>query len=170
MRWLTLICFAGFCFKTASAQNQERSLIDRLLRPNMDLQNEAQGKTFVANSKVVAQRENAATIVLEPTAKEKAFGTTRAAVTREYPSGSVRAASGQDSFVETRQISVSGQQLKTSSAQDLHTAYDAHRNVSGRVFGDERVFRDEGKSQKSLNRQNPPLTIDQVRELLNKNK
>ncbi len=136
----------------------------------MDLQNEAQGKVFVANSKVVARRANAATVVLEPTAKVKAFGPTRAVATKEYRPGSVRVTLGHDSFGETRQINVSAQQLKTSSAQYLHTAYDAHRDVSGGVFGDERAFRDEGKSQKLLNRQNPPLTIDQVRELLNKNK
>jgi hypothetical protein len=34
----------------------------------------------------------------------------------------------------------------------------------------EPAISDEGKSQKSLNRQNEPLTIEQVRELLNKNK
>lgn len=164
MRWFPPACL--FLALTAAwAQGQERRLIDRLLRPNMDLQNEAQGKGFVATPPA-----NAAAFALGPTAKGKSFGPTRAVATKEYRPGSVRVTLGHDSFAETRQIAVSAQQLKTSSAQDLHTAYDAHRSVSGRVFGDERVFRDEGKSQKLLNRQNPPLTIDQVRELLNKNK
>ena len=34
----------------------------------------------------------------------------------------------------------------------------------------ERPFLDKGKSAKSLQRENPAMTIEQVRELLNKNK
>jgi hypothetical protein len=166
VRWLTLICFASFCFKTAWAQDQERSLIDRLLRPNMDLQNEAQGKTFVANSKVVAHRGR---LVFEPTVQEKAFADTSTAATKEYRSSSFRVDSQGNPVVETRQINVPAQ-LTTSSARDLHAAYDAGLKVSSRSFADQYAFSDEGKSQKSMNRQNPPLTIDQVRELLNKNK
>jgi hypothetical protein len=158
-----------FFFTTASAQIQERSLIDRLLRPNMDLQNEAQGKTFNANSAIVPNRGSAGRFVLEATAKQKAFTDTGTAATKEYRSSSFRADSQESPVVETRQIKVPAQ-LKTSSVQDLHAAYDARLAVSGRSFGDELVFREEGKSQKSLNRKNPPLTIDQVRELLNKNK
>ena len=39
-----------------------------------------------------------------------------------------------------------------------------------RKFADQHQFSERGKSQKSFDRQNPPLTIEQVRELLNKNK
>jgi hypothetical protein len=42
--------------------------------------------------------------------------------------------------------------------------------VDARIFAGNRPFLDQGKSQKALSRQNPPLTIEQVRELLNKNK
>jgi hypothetical protein len=169
MRWLTFICFAGFCSTTAWAQNQERSFIDRLLRPNMDLQNEAQGKIFHANSAIVANRGSGGTLVLEPTVKEKTFTDSGAVATREYRPSSFRADSQGNPVVETRQINVPPQ-LTTSPARDLHAAYDARLKVSGRSFADQRAFRDEGKSQKSLKTQNPPLTIDQVRELLNKNK
>jgi hypothetical protein len=61
-------------------------------------------------------------------------------------------------------------QVTGSSVRDVHPAYDANLIVTGRKFADDRSFRDQGKSQKALNRRNPPLTIDQVRELLNKNK
>ena len=44
------------------------------------------------------------------------------------------------------------------------------KKVPSRAYAENRPFLDQGKSQKSLNRQNAPLTIDQVRELLNKNK
>ena len=54
--------------------------------------------------------------------------------------------------------------------RDVRAAYDANRVVASHDFGDQRQFTDQGKSQKSLDWQNPPMTIDQVRELLNKNK
>jgi len=54
--------------------------------------------------------------------------------------------------------------------RDVHAAYDADKGVATRNFVDQRHFTDRGKSQESLDRQNPPMTIDQVRELLNKNK
>jgi hypothetical protein len=168
VRWLAFLSLA-FSSTTVWAQDQERSLIDRLLRPNMDLQNRAQGKAFTANTKVVAAHGNTATLVLEPTAKEKTFGDTRAAVTKEYRPGSVQTDSQRRFLVQTRNAHAPTQ-LAVSSAGGLHAAYDAKLEVSGRSFADDRPFREEGKSQKSLDRQNPPLTIDQVRELLNKNK
>jgi len=41
---------------TSWAQHQEPSLVDRLLRPNMELKNNAQGKKFGANSAVIERR------------------------------------------------------------------------------------------------------------------
>jgi len=52
----------------------------------------------------------------------------------------------------------------------IHDTYDAHSAINSRGFADQRPFQEKGKSQKSLDRRNPPLTIEQVRELLNKNK
>jgi hypothetical protein len=47
---------------------------------------------------------------------------------------------------------------------------DAHRHIDGSEFTGKRPFLDKGKSPKSLERKNTPMTIEQVRELLNKNK
>jgi hypothetical protein len=168
VRWLAFLCLLLFV-STVRPQDQQRSLIDRLLRPNMDLQNRQQGKVFRADSKVVAHRGAAKEFVLERTANGKTFSDTRVAEVKEYPLRSIRADAQQNTVVKTRQVNVPAQ-LTLSSVRDLHPAYDAHLAVSGRNFADERAFRDQGKSQKSLSHQNPPLTIDQVRELLNKNK
>ena len=154
---------------TASAQQQERSLIDRLLRPNMDLQNPQQGKVFRADSKAVAHTEKPKSFAVDPTAKQKMFAESRIATTKEYRSTSTRADVDGKSFLEARQASVAGQ-VVSSSVRDVDSAYDANLKVAGRNFADQRSFRGQGKSQKSLDRHNPPLTIDQVRELLNKNK
>jgi hypothetical protein len=73
------------------------------------------------------------------------------------------------SSVQNRAANLPGQ-LATSSARDIHETHDSHLKVADRNFAGERSFREQGKSQESLDRQNPPLTIDQVRKLLNKNK
>lgn len=168
VRWLAFLCLV-VSVATVRGQNQERSLIDRLLRPNMDLQNRQQGKTFRADSKVMAHGGSAKGVVLDPPVKEKTFADTRVVEMKEYRSSSIRADAQQNAFVATREVIVPAQ-LTSASVRDLHPAYDAHLDISGRSYADERAFRDQGKSQKSLSRQNPPLTIDQVRELLNKNK
>jgi hypothetical protein len=167
VRSLAFLCLLGCCFTTSRAQNQERSLVDRLLRPNIDLQNNAQGKTFSADSKVVERRGNLGTFFVKPAGKQKSFVDTRAVATKEYPSRSFQ--TGSRMSFSTREANLPGQ-LTTSSARGIRAAYDARVEVSGRSFADKRAFREEGKRQKSLDRQNPPLTIDQVRELLNKNK
>jgi len=60
--------------------------------------------------------------------------------------------------------------VTSSNVVDVHSPVDAPKQLTGINFRGQRAFREQGKSQKSLDRQNPPLTIEQVRELLNKNK
>jgi hypothetical protein len=137
----------------------------------MELKNEAQGKAFRADSKVVTRKGSEKAFVSESAGKQKTFADTRAAAQKEFRSGSDRTNLGQNSFVSIRDADTrSHSKLVTSSARDVRPAYDARLAVSGRTFADEPTFREEGKSQKSLSRKNAPLTIDQVRELLNKNK
>ena len=168
MRSPAFLCLI-FAATTVWAQDQERSLIDRLLRPNTDLQNPAQGKAFHADSKVTLQHNTANAFVLKSRPNEKMFGDVRKVETKEYPSRLVRADVAQRAHLQIHQANVPGQ-LTTSSARNVRPAYDANLEIPSRRYANEPAFRDQGKSQKSLDRQNPPLTIDQVRELLNKNK
>jgi hypothetical protein len=151
------------------AQQQERSLIDRLLRPDMELQNRAQGKAFTANSRVVERRGTVGTFYLQSSLNEKSIGTTPVVTTAQYRQREFLPVPRMISLGQSRAANVTAN-ANSSTVHGVHLAYDARRQVAGRNYADERSFHDEGKSQKSLNRQNPPLTIDQVRELLNKNK
>ena len=170
MRWAVLLCLVLFCCDVASAQEQESALVDRLLRPNMELHNRAQGKAFTADSKVVSHQQTTATFVTEPAPKQKVFYDAHPATTKEYSSGSNKADLRSQSIVEVRDVDTH-RQIASSSARDVRPVYDAGLAVSGRNYAEnERVFREQGKSQKSLDRKNPPLTINQVRELLNKSK
>ena len=56
------------------------------------------------------------------------------------------------------------------TARGVRDAPQSDKKITNRTYAENRPFLDEGKSQKSLNQQNAPLTIEQVRELLNKNK
>lgn len=171
VRCLLTLCTAFSCIANLQAQHQEPSLVDRLLRPNMELQNEAQTKKFTANhSATVERRGRAETFYLPPNSRtEKSFADDRAFASTGY--------AGQSSYSGSRTIAATENQsskkatsLGTSVVGDVHTAHDASNAVTGREYADHRQYTERGKSQKSLDRKNPPLTIDQVRELLNKNK
>jgi len=59
--------------------------------------------------------------------------------------------------------------LKTSTVE-VHHATDSEKNIDEHNFAGNRPFLGQGKSQKGLNARKKPLTIEQVRELLNKNR
>ena len=168
MRWLPTICLTCLGLSVSWAQQQEPSLVDRLLRPNMELQNKAQGKKFVAGSAVIEHRGSVGTFLLQPNRAEKSFVDTHMLTTTEYPSRSLTTERTISSS-QNRSASTPGP-VGTSSVRDIHSAHTPHNAGTSRMFADQHQFREQGKSQKSLDRQNPPLTIDQVRELLNKNK
>lgn len=169
MRWfviLFLICLSPAAGRT---QVEQQSLIDRLLRPNMDLQNSAQGKAFAADSYVGGRPSTAGEFVVEPSRKEKSFSDTRTIAVQEYHSRSFQIDSRNSALLQNRNAKVPGQ-LATPAAPGLRQTRDALLEFPSRNFAGGREFREQGKSQKSLDRQSPPLTIEQVRELLNKNK
>jgi hypothetical protein len=167
VRVFVVFCIGAFVCLQSQAQEQERNLIDRLLRPNMDLKNSAQGKSFTTNSKAPARQANTRPFFLQSNQKQKEFADTRVLSTKQYPAN-------HPSQAETRSVHTAGVesplQIRSGAARESSVAYSARSEFSARTFAGERPFRDQGKSQKSLSRQNPPLTIDQVRELLNKNK
>jgi hypothetical protein len=169
VRYAAIICCGYLLASKVSAQQQERSLIDRLLRPDMELQNNAQGKKFPTSSVAVENRGTAGTFYLQPARKEKQVSNLPNIGTNMYKSRSLGNDSQKSSSLQNREANLPGQ-LTASSVQDINENHDSHLKVADRSFVGDREFREQGKSQKSLDRQNPPLTIDQVRELLNKNK
>jgi hypothetical protein len=151
------------------AQHQEPSLVDRLLRPNMELQNKAQGKKFAPDSAVVERRGTVGTFYLPPNRSEKSFANPRDYPTSEHSTRSFTPSSR--SIVSTQnQNANTVASLGISAARDNRATHDAQRSVATREYAEQPQFKERGKSQTSLDRQNPPITIDQVRELLNKNK
>jgi hypothetical protein len=163
--WLALLLLSSLM----QAQEQERKLIDRLLRPNMTLQNSAQNKKFVAASLAHDRQVKTKNFAGQEKANVKTFFGTRGFRTRQVHSRSFngsKVATGLD----TKKVPESDLVFRTQMAANLQIAPDSEKKVISRDFADNHPFRGQGKSQKALSQQDRPLTIEQVRELLNKNK
>ena len=152
------------------AQDQERKLVDRLLRPDMTLQSSEQKKKFIADGTSINKKARVGTFYVEKKSKSKTFSGTRELSTQQFNSRPFHGS--RNAFENPSQQVVGNSRLAypTQSAGGPRDASQSDKKVAGRTYAENRPFLDQGKSQKSLNRQNAPLTIDQVRELLNKNK
>ena len=167
--------FAVWTFLTAAlycvhAQDQEKKLVDRLLKPDMTLQNDAQNKKFTGDgSASINKRANIGTFYVHQKPHTKTFGGTRDFSTAQFYSQTYRG--GHTAYqVSSQQTLANSKATYANQTARVSDAPQSGKKVASRAYAGNRPFVDEGKSQKSLNRQNEPLTIEQVRELLNKNK
>jgi len=174
MRSVLTACAVVVALSCAQAQDQERNLIDRLLRPDMSLQNREQNKKFIAaNGILVEKRATAGTFYVQKKTVWKPATVWRSRQNFsawQINARSFRGANKQADSSSIQQIADSKRTYSTRTARSSRQAQEANRTVEAGFFAGNRPLLGEGKSQKSLNRQNPPLTIEQVRELLNKNK
>jgi hypothetical protein len=159
---------------TSFAQQQERKLIDRILKPDASLANSAQNKKF--NPSRVAS--------FDKTVKTTAFSSTPKTIARTFPEQ--RAFTPQQFAARhfragdsAANISTRSQLKNTDTVLDMPTVPASTKSASEsttlettpvREYAGSRPFLDRGKSQKAFSVHNPPLTIEQVRELLNKSK
>ena len=159
---------AGLC--CVRAQDQEKKLVDRLLKPNMALQNDAQNKRFIGDgSASMNKRANVGTFFVHQKPHSKSFGTRDFSTTQFYS----QTYHGKRSAYEVssdQALANSKAAYANQTARGIGNAPQSGKKVSSRAYAGNRPFLDQGTNQKSLNRKNEPLTIEQVRELLNKNK
>ena len=162
-----LLVTAASCLR---AQDQDRKLVDRLLRPDMTLRSTEQKKKFIADGTSINKKASVGTFYVEKKPNSKMFSGTREFSTRHVRS---RQFDGSRSAFENSSQQAAGNSrlaYPTQTARGSRNAPQSDKKIASRKYAENRPFLDQGKSQKSLNRQNAPLTIDQVRELLNKNK
>ena len=159
---------------SAQAQKQERKLIDRVLKPDLTLSH-PMGKKSFANA---------------PSFRGKQYSGKRGYLVKKFPSKSFRtrtpwyasrrhfardsrydtssANTDSDRVIQNADRSVAQEQYATSE----RSAARKRASLDTRWQGT-RPFRVRGTKQDSLDRQNAELgklTIDQVREILNRNK
>jgi hypothetical protein len=171
VRWLfLLLCLTSFSF-SARAQEQERKLADRLLRPDMSLTNPAQDKKFIVvggtpvDKKFVAKSFSTGT-----EAVPKSYGGTKGFFARVFGTKNFVRAGAAVNTKPNREIARANTQFTTRESTLVRPSSDATRMTGAEEYPDQRPFLGQGTRQKMLSQQNKPLTIDEVRELLNKNK
>lgn len=170
MRQFATLCFFLAALATLRAQDQEAKLVDRLLRPNTELKNSAQNKKFIADRRSINKQATVGTFYLQKKSYAKQFGGSRDFSSWEFNARSFRGSKGQANTTSRSQILNSERKYSTRMTNDLRVARDVRKTTSGGKFAAQRPFLGKGKSQKALSQHDTPLTIDQVRELLNKNK
>jgi hypothetical protein len=153
------------------AQDQEKKLVDRLLKPDMALQNDAQNKKFVGDgSASINKRASVGAFYLHQKPRSKNYSGTRDFSTTHFYSQTYRG--GRTAYEVSSQQTLANSKATygNQTARGVRDAPQSGKKVASRAYAGNRPFLNEGTNQKSLNRQNEPLTIEQVRELLNKNK
>lgn len=170
MRALLISALFAAVLSTARGQQQEQKLLDRLLKPNMSLQNTSYDKQFNTVDSTVDRKARTKTFYVADRRAEKRFVTGNFATT----SFRTRESRYQRQTANTKPRNGEAHlnaEYQTTSYPGVRAAADSKKSVGSSEFTDaKRSFLVRGKSQKSLSAQDRPLTIDQVRELLNKNK
>lgn len=150
-----------------SAQEQESKLIDRLLRPNLSSVNPAQNRRFDA---VDLKREQSTRFSLPSTVKTKSFPDRRTFLTRKFAAGVFTAGEMKESnSIKSHSPEIDTAQIASVSFR-TSPARENGNTLQVTSFANNRSFADRGKNQDTLRAHETPLTIEQVRELLNRNK
>jgi hypothetical protein len=153
------------------AQDQEKKLVDRLLKPDMTLQNDAQNKKFVGNGSVpINKRAKMGSFYVHQKPGSKGFSATRDFSTSQFYSQTYDGKRSASEISSQKTFAHSKAAYADQTTRGVHDASQSGKKVASRSYAGNRPFLDQGTNQKSLNRHNDPLTIEQVRELLNKNK
>ena len=169
MRIFLLFLGLTACSGLARAQDQENKLVDRLLRPDMTLANSAQNKKFTGTAGTPIDKKFVAKSFYagdEPTTKSftgekdfsaKGFATKK--FTRAERAANTRA---NNEFANA--------EFPTRKSSLIRTASDEGKVAKTHDYADSRPFLAQGTRQRILSQENKPLTIDEIRELLNKSK
>lgn len=155
----------------AHAQVQEKKLIDRLLEPDMSLQNNAQNKQFAASGSTASNRQAPTkSYYVAERPREKQFQGTRNFFTKIFATRRSRYNDTHANMQTRGKIATPQIPASVSAYAAAKPALATNRTYAVSEFPGTRPFLVRGKSQKALSQQDRPLSIDEVRELLNKNK
>ena len=164
-----MMLMAALC--CVRAQDQEKKLVDRLLKPDMTLQNDAQNKKFVGDGLVsVNKRANVGTFFVHQKSNSKSFSGARDFSTTQFYSQTYHGKRTAYEVSSQQSVANSKAAYANQTASGVRSASQSGKKVDSRGYAGSRPFLVKGTRQKQLNSQNEPLSIEQVRELLNKNK
>lgn len=167
--FLSLLCLtvgAG----SLSAQGQENKLVDRLLRPDMTLANPAQNKQFQGTDATPVEKKFEA----------KSFYSGKEKTTKRFSGEKDFSANGfqTERFTQAEKAANDDgeppdakRKFSTQTSSLARTASENGKVARTRPSADrDRPFLGRGTRQEILSQQDKPLTIDEIRELLNKSR
>lgn len=166
--FLCLFCLL-LCAGIGRAQEQENKLVDRLLKPDMTLANPAQNKQFTGTGTTAVDKKfEAKSFYSGAERTTKSFSGGKDFSAKGYETGKFGRAEkaantdGEPIYAKTKFL--------TGESSLVHSAREGEKVAPTRDYAGNRPFLGEGTRQKILSQQDKPLTIDEVRELLNKSK
>jgi hypothetical protein len=156
---------------TTFAQEQESKLVDRLLKPNTSLANSAQDKKFVVTGGASFDKRVPSRSFYSPEKSvTKTFTDEQTFTPRQFAARHFRAGDSA-AYLSTRsQLKKHDKIIAMPPVPGTRVAPESGASSTVGEFAGTRPFLARGKSQKALQAHNKPLTIEQVRELLNKSK
>lgn len=171
VRLLILLLCLTVCVGSARGQVQEGKLVDRLLRPNVTLANSSQDKKFTAAGGTSVDKKFVAKSFYsgaEPSTRS--FWGVKNFFARDF--GTKKFARG-DATANARsnaETAYATTQFETKKSDLIRTSAEEKKTAKVREYAESRPFLGHGTRQKILSQQDHPLTIDEIRELLNRNK
>jgi hypothetical protein len=146
-------------------------MVDRLLEPDMSLANSAQNKKFVAvGGTSVDKKFVANSFSTGNEATSKSFGGTRGFFSRIFGTEKFNRAEAAANAKTSAENAYANSQFTTHESSLVRGSSDSAKQAPVREYAEQRPFLGKGTRQEILSQQDKPLTIDEVRELLNRNK
>lgn len=171
MHWLLLLVSLTICSSAARAQEQENKLMDRLLRPDMSLANSAQDKKFTGTGATSVEKKFLAREFYSGHERTtKSFLDTRHFAARKFE-GKKYSRTEKTANAKATELTYAKTKFQTRDSSLVRTSSAEGKVAKTREYAESsRPFLGQGTRQKILSQQDQPLTIEEVRELLNKGK
>ncbi len=146
-------------------------MLDRMMRPNMELNNSAQNKKFTAVEGVSVDKKFQAKEFSAATAQSsKSFWGAKSFLSKTFGTGKYARAEAAANAKAAAELASATTEFQTGKSSLVKRSSFAEKTTRVRDYSDNRPFLAQGPRQKILDQQNQahPMSIDDVRELLNK--
>lgn len=168
VRWIVILICLTTAASLARGQEQEGKLVDRLLRPDMSLANSAQNKKFTAVEGTSVDRKFVAkSFYAGEESNPRSFGGLKDFLARTF--GTRKFARGDTVANAHTDSAYAAAKFRTRESSLIRTSSEEKKTARVREYAENKPFLGQGTRQKILSQQDKPLSIDEVRELLNKN-
>jgi hypothetical protein len=171
MRWLLILFCLAIAAPFARAQSQENKLMERIMRPDMSLTYSGQNKAFAGTGLTAADRKfETKSFYPGDLALTKSFWGAKTFSSKSFAMEKYSRAKAMADVRANAEMAFASTEFPTHKSALIRSSPEANKKIETRDYAESRPFLVKGTRQKILSTQSHPLTIDEVRELLNKNK